>query len=1145
MGSSVRFAVLGPLIAEAGRGPLDLKGPRHRAVLARLLTARGRVVPVDRLVDDLWADPPDGAVGAIQTFVAALRRALEPDRPPRTPAQLLVTTGGGYALRADEVDAWRFEEAVTKSAGLAPAEALSLVDEALGLWRGPAYAEFADQAWARAEIARLDELRLLAVERRGDALLGLGRAAEAVPDLEAHTGAHPLRENGWRLLALALYRAGRQGDALAALRRARQALADELGVDPGPDLRELEADILAQAPELRGAMAESGGRAPGSVGRGDESEGEASGLPGGRGAALGGQASGGRGAALGEPLVGRDDELARLVEAAGRAPLVLISGEAGAGKTALAEAFTAEMAARGWSTAWGVNPEHEGVPAAWPWTLILDALGIAPPAEPNRFQWHRAVREQLARRGKLLLVLDDLHWAGEETLALLSALVTDPLPGPVLIVATYRSTDVAPGLAGFLGRIARAEPVRIYLGGLPADAVPALVRATTGRDVDTGTARTIHQRSGGNPFFVRELARVLDTEGALAAVPPGVRDVVRYRVAQLPDAVQAVLRQAAVIGTEVDLDLLPGDALDALELAAERGFLVEHGPGRFRFAHALVRDTLYQDLSRSRRARLHARIGEAIERLRPGDGAALAHHFLLAEAPAAVRYARAAAEDAERRFAPHEAARLWQAALDHADRRAPAEPDRGVAGGSAAAAGGGGAAAGGNGGVAGGAGGAVAGGDGGVAGGAGGAVAGRDGGVAGGAGGAVAGGDGSVAGGAGGAVAGGAGGVPGGAAGAAAGGDRGAAAGADRGVGSGAGVPERLELIMGLVRALAVAGELDRAREHRAEALTLAEQVGDPALTARVLVAFDVPAIWTAADDPALARRIADATERTLDALPPGEDAVRARLLATLALELRNTAGDRGPRAAREAEALARRLDDPALLAFALNARFMQSFERAGLAPERARIGRELVELARRHELVTFEVLGHLVLVQAASALADFATADRHAEAADELGEKHEIPLVGVFTQWYRAMRTSAAGQPAEAAYRAAAARLAGTGMSGVDSGILGFALLCDRLQRGADPGHDLDFGAYEPWCRPVVSDDGSEIPPSPRDLLFEARTCLHALVAIRRGDRPAMARLHAELLPAAGELAGAGSGLLTLGPVSRYLDELARHGNG
>ncbi|WP_205413267.1 BTAD domain-containing putative transcriptional regulator [Amycolatopsis ruanii] len=1096
MGSSVRFAVLGPLVAETEHGQLDLKGPRHRAVLARLLIARGRVVPVDRLVDDLWADPPDGAVGAIPPFVAALRRALEPDRPPRAPARLLVTTGSGYALRAEEVDAWRFEEAVTKAADLAPAAALSVVDEALGWWRGPAYAEFADQGWARAEIARLDELHLLALERRAEALLGLGRAAEAVPGLEAHTGAHPLREDAWRLLALALYRAGRQGDALAALRRARQVLADELGVDPGPALRELEAGILAQTPALTAAVPSS--------------------------------------------LVGRDAELARLTEAAGRARLALISGEAGAGKTALAEAFTASMEARGWTVAWGVNPEHEGVPAAWPWTRILGALGISVPDEPNRFQWHRAVREQLTRRGKLLLVLDDLHWAGEETLALLSALVTDPLPGPVLIVGTYRSTDVAPGLAGFLGRIARAEPVRIYLGGLRAEEAAALVRATTGREVDPGTARTIYERSGGNPFFVRELARVLDTGGALSAVPPGVRDVVRYRVAQLPAAVQAVLRQAAVIGTEIDLDLLPadaaaptagrgpggfrrdlppgeaggvseltagrgpgalrrdlppgdaggvselsagrgpgrglppgdaaeaseltagrgrggfrrdlppgeardaseltagrgpgalrrdlppGDVLDALELAAERGFLVEHGAGRFRFAHALVRDTIYQDLSQSRRARLHARIGETIERLRPGDVAALAHHFLLAEAPEAVRYARAAAEDAERRFAPHEAARLWQAALDHAGA---------------------------------------------------------------------------------------------------------------------AGVSERLELIMGLVRALAVTGRLDRARQHRAEALTLAERVGDPALTARVLTAFDVPAIWTANDDPALARRIAAVTERTLEALPPGEDAVRARLLATLALELRNTAGARGPRAAREAETLARRLDDPALLAFALNARFMQSFERAGLAPERARIGRELVELAQRHELVTFEVLGHLVLMQADSALADFPAADRHAEAADRLGEKHEIPLVGVFTQWYWAMRASATGQPAEAAYRAAAVRLAGTGMSGVDSGILGFALLSDRIQRGAAAGGDLDFGAYEPWCRPVVSDDGSDIPPSPRDLLFEARTCLHALVAIRRGDRATMARLHAELLPAAGELAGAGSGLLTLGPVARYLEALARHG--
>ena len=102
----ITVRVLGPLVAESARGPVDLKGPRHRAVLARLLIARGRVVPVGQLVADLWMDPPDGAVGAVQTFVSALRKALEPDRPPRAPARVLVTAGPGYALRASTVDAW-------------------------------------------------------------------------------------------------------------------------------------------------------------------------------------------------------------------------------------------------------------------------------------------------------------------------------------------------------------------------------------------------------------------------------------------------------------------------------------------------------------------------------------------------------------------------------------------------------------------------------------------------------------------------------------------------------------------------------------------------------------------------------------------------------------------------------------------------------------------------------------------------------------------------------------------------------------------------------------------------------------------------------------------------------------------------------
>lgn len=257
-GEQVFFGVLGPVTAEGRYGPIALKGPRHRAVLARLIVARRRVVPVDRLVADLWTDdpPPAGAVGAVQTFVAALRRALEPNRPPRAPARLLVTDGPGYALRAgpDAVDAWRFETAVGEAATLAPERALRRLDEALGMWRGPAYADFASEEFVRGERARLAELRLQSVERRAEAQLATGRAAEAVPDLDAHLTDHPWREDAWRLLALALYRTGRQGDALAVLRRARSTLVEQLGLDPGPGLRRLEADILAQSPTIDGGL---------------------------------------------------------------------------------------------------------------------------------------------------------------------------------------------------------------------------------------------------------------------------------------------------------------------------------------------------------------------------------------------------------------------------------------------------------------------------------------------------------------------------------------------------------------------------------------------------------------------------------------------------------------------------------------------------------------------------------------------------------------------------------------------------------------------------------------------------------------------------------------------------------------------------
>ncbi|PZG12017.1 BTAD domain-containing putative transcriptional regulator [Nonomuraea aridisoli] len=241
------FTALGPFHAWSGGAPLDLGGQRQRAVLARLLVAGGHAVPVHALIDDLWpGNPPAQALSTIQGYVSRLRRALEPGRAPREEAEVLVSAPPGYALRArtEQVDAWRFEQLV-KSEGT-PAQVWAGMETALGLWRGPALAEFGELSWAVTEAGRLEELRLIAVERRAGAGLALGRATALVADLEAHASAHPLREEAWRLLAVALYRMGRQGDALAALRRARAVWRDELGLDLTAGLKRLEADMLAQ-----------------------------------------------------------------------------------------------------------------------------------------------------------------------------------------------------------------------------------------------------------------------------------------------------------------------------------------------------------------------------------------------------------------------------------------------------------------------------------------------------------------------------------------------------------------------------------------------------------------------------------------------------------------------------------------------------------------------------------------------------------------------------------------------------------------------------------------------------------------------------------------------------------------------------------
>ena len=233
------FRILGPLEVSDETGPIALGGPRQRGLLVILLLQAGRVVPTERLVDLLWGDDaPKTATASLQNSVARLRRALGSD--------VLETRTPGYVLNAtqEQIDARRFEQALRDSRRLPPVERRASLEAALALWRGPALAEFAFEDFAQAETRRLEELRLVAQEERVDADLELGRHADVIGELEALVREHPLRETFRRQLMLALYRAGRQAEALEVYQDARARFIDELGIEPGPELKRIQSEVL-------------------------------------------------------------------------------------------------------------------------------------------------------------------------------------------------------------------------------------------------------------------------------------------------------------------------------------------------------------------------------------------------------------------------------------------------------------------------------------------------------------------------------------------------------------------------------------------------------------------------------------------------------------------------------------------------------------------------------------------------------------------------------------------------------------------------------------------------------------------------------------------------------------------------------------
>ncbi|MFI7586229.1 BTAD domain-containing putative transcriptional regulator [Spongisporangium articulatum] len=667
--SSRRYRVLGGLevIEESGR--LELGTRKQRALLGVLLLAEGRAVSTDALVDAIWGDaPPDRVEASLQSYVSMLRRALEPDRAPRAPAQVLVTAGNGYALKAprEQVDAWRFADLVEQGRAQHAegdlTHANTTLRNALAMY-APLLPEFAGEEFQEASAQHLQRLHLVALELSYEVRLALGEHQVLVADLESAVQRHPLHEGLWALLAVARYRAGRQSDALRAIADAKRLLSEEIGVDLGPRLRQLESDLLAQAPHLDPPrVVEDARPVPEQKGRVDDVRHRPS---------------------PDEPLVGRGNELALLqsaVEAVagGGSALILVEGEPGAGKTRLLEEAVAR-ADGAVELLWGRCLDGEGAPSLWPWVQVMNqvqplldpdvrealpasdlgqvwisrrevvtdnalASRVIPDAGGRFRLFDDAGRlmESVAADRPLMIVIDDLQWADETSLELFVHLAQRRTPGVVLAAAMR---DRAPGpheqLRQALAELSRVTSQRrIRLGPLGGTEVAEIIRRQTGAAPSGAVVEGVLKRSAGNPFFVRELSRLLTDEGDHPGgeVPSSVRDVVRDRVDRTGTPTRELLQLAALIGRDFSLGLLARAAdldveacLDRLEPAVELGLLGQppDDPFSFRFEHDIVRESIAETITPLRVVRLHLRVAEALDAL--GDRAdnveRLAHHL--------------------------------------------------------------------------------------------------------------------------------------------------------------------------------------------------------------------------------------------------------------------------------------------------------------------------------------------------------------------------------------------------------------------------------------------------------------------------------------------------------------------------------------
>jgi WD40 repeat protein/DNA-binding SARP family transcriptional activator/class 3 adenylate cyclase/energy-coupling factor transporter ATP-binding protein EcfA2 len=506
-GRGLTFRVLGPLEVERDGRSLSAGGPKERLVLAVLLAAGGASVSVDALAEAIWRErQPRTAERTVHAYIARLRRALEPGRRLAGMSPLIETVGRAYRLRIDpdQLDAGRFEKRARSGTELLgrgePLAAADALRAALAEWRGGAYAGFADVQRCAAEASRLDTLRLGAVEDRFDAELATGQATELVAELEGAVAEQPFRERRWGQLMVALYRSGRQRDALDAYRQARRALVDELGIEPGPELRRLEAAILDQDPALDAAPSHPPPTGP-------------TGLP----LAL---------AAVGSAFVGRGREVAWLrsawvAAADGQGGFVSVLGPEGAGKTRLVAEAACESHGDGGVVLYGrCDHAHRGARA-----LVDQALGSAGGSLGRLDQiaagadLATAVARHLpawAEGRPVMLVLDDLHLADAETLEFVADLAGWCRAERLLAVGVFRNDGPLPAMGDGAG--ASGDGSRLVLGPLQNDDVAGICRIYEPDGWTTEDVEQVAGLSGGIPLLVHEHASSLARERAARRV---------------------------------------------------------------------------------------------------------------------------------------------------------------------------------------------------------------------------------------------------------------------------------------------------------------------------------------------------------------------------------------------------------------------------------------------------------------------------------------------------------------------------------------------------------------------------------------------------------------------------------------------------